>query len=66
MELVGVVPLGESAEGVARGDAVGRGQDGLQPAGLHHAEVLGVVPGLGPGDHGADGDGHDVEQVVEA
>ena len=49
-----------------RGDAVGQGQEGLQPGVLGVAEVLDVVPGLGPGDDGTDGEGDDVEQFVEA
>ena len=65
LELVGVEPREEAAEGVVRGDAVGQGQEGLQPVVLGLAEVLDVVPGVGPGDDGADGDGHDVEQFVE-
>jgi len=28
-------------------------------------ELLDVLPGVGPGDDGADGDGHDVNQLVE-
>jgi hypothetical protein len=61
LELVGVEPLEEAAEGVMRGDAVGQVQEGLEPVVLGVAEVLDVVPGVGPGDDGADGDGDDVE-----
>ena len=65
LELVGVEPLEEAAEGVMRGDAVGQAQEGLQPGDLGVAEVLDVIPGLGPGDDGADGDGDDVEEFME-
>ena len=66
LELVGVEPLEEAAEGVVRGDAVGQVQEGPQPVELGVAEVLDVVPGVGPGDDRTDGDGDDVEEFVEA
>ena len=66
LELGGVKPLEEAAVGVVTGDAVGQVQEGLEPVVLGLAEVLDVVPGVGPGDDGADGDGDDVEQFVEA
>ena len=65
LELLGVEPLEEAAEGVMRGDAVGQVQEGAQPGELGVAEVLDVIPGVGPGDDGADGDGDDIEQFVE-
>jgi hypothetical protein len=66
LELVGVEPLEEAAVGVVAGDAVGQIEEGLEPVLLGLAEVLDVVPGIGPGDHGTDGDGDDVEQFMEA
>jgi hypothetical protein len=66
LEFVGVEPLEEAAEGVVRGDAVGQFQEGPQPGDLGVAEVLDVVPGVGPGDDRTDGDGDDVEEFVEA
>jgi hypothetical protein len=65
LELVGVEPLEEAAEGVVVRDAVGQGEEGLEPVVLGLAEVLHGVPGVGPGDDGADGDGDDVEQLVQ-
>ena len=66
LELVGVEPLEEAAEGVVGGDAVGQVEERLEPVVLDLAEVLDVVPGVGPGDDGADGDGDDVEEFVES
>ena len=47
-----------------RGDAVGQGQELLEPAPLAAAVKRDVLEALGLADHGADGDDQDVDQLV--
>ena len=56
----------DAAEGVVGGNAVGQTQEGLEPV-LLGATVLGdVLPTIGSADDGADGDDHDVHEVVQS
>jgi hypothetical protein len=64
LELVRVEPLEEAAEGVVGSDTMGQVQKRLQPVVLDLSEVLDVVPGVSPGNDGADGAGHDIEEFV--
>jgi hypothetical protein len=59
-----VKPGEEPLEGVVRRDAVGQGQEPLQPGAAAPAEGLDLLPGVGPGDDGADGDADDVQEAV--
>src|SRR5690242_14388206 len=53
-------------EGVVRGDAVRQGQEGLEPGLLAATVELDVLPALGAGDHGADRDRENIDQLVIA
>src|SRR5262249_57366540 len=48
-----------------RRDAMGQGQEALEPVALSTAEGLDVGPGLSSADDGAEGDDEDVGQGVE-
>jgi hypothetical protein len=65
LELVGVEPLEEAAERVVGRDAMGQVQERLQPVVLDLSKVLDLVSGVRPGNDGAEGDGHDIEEFEE-
>src|SRR5262249_60541704 len=54
----------EAGEGAARGHAVGQVEEGLQPVEAFLGESDDLVPVVGAGDGGAQGDGDDAEQGV--
>jgi hypothetical protein len=54
----------DPAEGVMGGNAVGQVQELPEERLLAAPERLNGHPAVGPRDHGANGDGHDVEQGV--
>src|SRR5206468_3846495 len=54
----------DAVERVVRGDAVGQGQEPGEPGLLGVAELLDVVPAVGAGEDGAQGDGQDVRELV--
>jgi hypothetical protein len=54
----------EALEGAARGDAVGQGQEGLQPVLTLYTEGHDLGPVLGSGKHGAQSNGDDVQQQM--
>jgi hypothetical protein len=56
LKIVGVEPLEEAAEGVVGRDTMRQVQKCFQPVVLDLSEVLDVVPGVSPGNDGADGD----------
>ena len=64
LELLRVQPGENVAEGVVGGNAVGQVQKGAEPLLLALAEHLHVDPGIRAADYGADGDCHDVQQLV--
>ena len=66
LKLGGVEPLEKTSEGVVGGDAVGQVKERLEPVVLGLTEVLNVVPGVGPGDDSADGDGDEIKEFVES
>src|SRR3954466_15398863 len=54
----------DAPEGVVRGNAIGQGQEGLQPAQLVAAVERDVVPALGARDHRAHRDDQDISQPM--
>ena len=64
LELLRVQPGENVAEGVVGRDSVGQVQKGAEPLLLALAEHLHIDPGIGAANHGADGNGHDVQQLV--
>jgi hypothetical protein len=64
LERAGVQALEDALEGVVRRDAVGQRQEGPQPVQALLAESGDLLPVVGAGDDGAQGDGDDVEQQV--
>src|SRR6476660_6437162 len=55
----------EPFQGVVAGDTVGQSQEAFQPVVAFAGEGLDVLPGVAVGDHAAQGDDDDVEQVVQ-
>src|SRR3954452_3979582 len=66
LERVRVDQHEDPSERVVRGDAVRQLEEGLEPGPLAAAVELDVLPALGAGDHGADRDREDVDQLVIA
>jgi hypothetical protein len=64
LERLRLEPVEDALEGVMRGDAVGQLQETLQPVATLAAERLDVLPVLGAGDDGAEGDDEDVLQPM--
>src|SRR3954452_19591261 len=64
MQRVRVEQHEDPPEGVVRGDAVWQGQEGLQPSPLAPPVELNVLPALGTGDHRANRDYQDVDQLM--
>ena len=56
----------EAAEGVVGGDAVGQAEEAFEPVVFGGAVLVDIDPGVGPANDGTDGEGDDVEQVVQA
>ncbi len=54
----------DPTERVVGGDAVGQGEEGAQPGFLAASKLGNVDPGVGPAHHGAQRDGHDVQQLM--
>lgn len=54
----------DAPEGVVRGNAVGQGQEGLQPAQLVAAVERDIVPAFGARDHRTHRDDQDVDQPM--
>ncbi len=51
-------------EGIVRGDAIGQGQERLQPGALRLAECLNLHPPVRPANHPAERDRDDVQQLM--
>ena len=66
LERVRVEQHEDPPERVVRGDAVRQLQEGLQPGLLAAPVELDVLPALGAGDHRADRDCRDVDQLMIA
>jgi hypothetical protein len=56
----------EASEGVVGGDAVGQAEKAFEPVVLGTAVLVDIDPGVGPASDGTDGEGNDIEQVVQA
>jgi hypothetical protein len=60
----GVEAVEDALEGVVRGDATGQGEEASEPVATLATEGRDLLPGVGIGDDGTQGDDDDVEEAV--